>query len=107
MDTLKRNYTEDTSTRYPLRFFMRGLPYKLLGLLETDIHLVGVDAPAVYFPFGTDDLGRDLFSRTMHASRISLSIGFLGMITSFCLGCLFGGISGYFGGTRWILLCSA
>jgi len=99
MDTLKRNYTEDTSTRYPLRFFVRGLPYKLLGLLETDIHLVGVDAPAVYFPFGTDDLGRDLFSRTMHASRISLSIGFLGMVSSFCLGCLFGGISGYFGGS--------
>ncbi|MCY3834229.1 MAG: ABC transporter permease [Chloroflexi bacterium] len=99
MDTLKRNYTDDTSRRYPLRFFVRGLPYKLLGLIETDIHLVGVDEPAVFFPFGSDELGRDLFSRTMHASRISLSIGFLGMVSSFCLGCLFGGISGYFGGS--------
>ena len=99
LDTLKRNYTEDTSQRFPLRFFVRGLPYKVLGLIETDIHLVGVDAPAVFFPFGADELGRDLFSRTMHASRISLSIGFLGMIATFCLGCLFGGISGYFGGS--------
>ena len=99
MDTLQRNYTEDTSVRYPLRFFVRGLPYKLLGFLETDIHLVGVDEPAVFFPFGADELGRDLFSRTMHASRISLFIGFMGMISSFCLGCLIGGISGYFGGS--------
>ena len=99
MDTLKRNYTEDRSTRYPIRFFVRGEPYKLLGLIDTDIHLMGVDAPAVFFPFGTDELGRDLFSRTMHAARISLSIGFLGMVTSFVLGCLIGGVSGYFGGS--------
>ncbi len=99
MDTLKRNYTEKRDKRYPLKFFVQGEPYKLLALFETNIHLVGVDEPAVYFPFGTDDLGRDLFSRTMHAARISLSIGFLGVIISFGLGCLFGGISGYFGGS--------
>ena len=99
MDTLKRNYTEKRDKRYPLKFFVQGEPYKLLWLFETNIHLVGVDEPAVYFPFGTDDLGRDLFSRTMHAARISLSIGFLGVIISFGLGCLFGGISGYFGGS--------
>ena len=99
MDTLQRNYTEDRSKRYHLKFFVEGEPYTLLGLIETNIHLVGVDAPAVYFPFGADDLGRDLYSRTMHAARISLSIGFLGVIISFCLGCLIGGISGYFGGS--------
>ena len=99
MDTLKRNYTEKRDKRYPLKFFVQGEPYKLLWLFETNIHLVGVDQPAVYFPFGTDDLGRDLYSRTMHAARISLSIGFLGVIISFGLGCLFGGISGYFGGS--------
>ena len=71
----------------------------VLGLVNTNIHLVGVDEPAVFFPFGTDELGRDVFSRTMHAARISLSIGFLGMVTSFCLGCLIGGVSGYFGGS--------
>ena len=99
MDTLQRLYTEDTSKRYHLRFFVQGLSYKLLGLVNTNIHLVGVDEPAVFFPFGTDELGRDVFSRTMHAARISLSIGFLGMVTSFCLGCLIGGVSGYFGGS--------
>lgn len=99
MSTLQRNYSEITSKRYHLKFFVEGLPYRLLGLIDTNIHLVGVDEPAVYFPFGTDELGRDLFSRTMHAARISLSIGFLGVVISFCLGCLIGGISGYFGGS--------
>ena len=99
MDTLQRNYTEDRSRRYHLKFFVKGEPYSMLGLLNTDIHLFGVDEPAVYFPFGADDLGRDLYSRTMHAARISLSIGFLGVVISFALGCLIGGISGYFGGT--------
>ncbi len=99
LDTLQRNYTEDRSKRFHLRFFVEGEPYKLLGLLESNIHLVGVDQPAVFFPFGTDDLGRDLFSRTMYAARISLSIGVFGVVISFVLGCLIGGISGYFGGT--------
>ncbi|MCY3715365.1 MAG: ABC transporter permease [Chloroflexi bacterium] len=98
MDTLQRNYSEVRDTKYPIRFFVRSEPYKILGLIDSDIHLMGVEAPGVFFPFGTDDLGRDVFSRTMHAARISLSIGFLGVIISFVLGCLFGGISGYFGG---------
>ena len=104
LETLKRNYSEDRSKRYPIRFFVRGEPYKLLGLIDSDIHLMGVDEPAVFFPFGTDELGRDLFSRTMHAARISLSIGFLGMVTSFVLGCLIGGVSGYFGGSVDIIV---
>ena len=98
MDTLQRNYSEDRSKRYHLKFFVAGEPYKLLGLVETNTHLVGVDNPAVYFPFGTDDLGRDLFSRTVFAARISLSIGVFGVVISFGLGCFIGGISGYFGG---------
>ena len=104
MDTLQRNYTEDRSKRYPLRFFHKGEPYKLLGILDTNIHLVGVDEPAVYFPFGTDNLGRDLYSRTIHAARISLSIGVLGVVISFGLGCLIGGVSGYFGGTVDVII---
>lgn len=99
METLKRNYSEDRSTRYHLRFFVEGEPYKLLGIFESNIHLLGVDDPAVYFPFGTDELGRDLYSRTIMAARISLSIGLIGVVISFCFGCLFGGISGYFGGS--------
>ena len=104
MDTLQRNYTEDRSKRFHLRFFVEGEPYQLLGLVNTNIHLIGVDDPAVYFPFGTDDLGRDLFSRTMHAARISLSIGVFGVVISFVLGCLIGGVSGYFGGTADLII---
>ncbi len=99
METLRRNYTEDKSTRYHLNFFVEGLPYKLLGFIDTNIHLLGVDAPGLYFTFGTDELGRDLYSRTIMGSRISLSIGLIGVVISFCVGCLIGGISGYFGGT--------
>ncbi|MCC9076287.1 ABC transporter permease [Litorilinea aerophila] len=99
MRTLQRTYVEDTEVRYPLRFFARGYSYKLLGLLETDIHLIGVDGPVKFFPFGTDEFGRDLYSRNIFASRISLSIGFVGVLVSFVIGCLVGGISGYFGGT--------
>ncbi|MYI41313.1 MAG: ABC transporter permease, partial [Chloroflexi bacterium] len=64
MDTLQRNYSEVRDTKYPIRFFVRGEPYKILGLIDSDIHLMGVEAPGVFFPFGTDDLGRDVFSRT-------------------------------------------
>ena len=98
MSTLERHYTEDTSTRYHLKFFVEGEPYQLLGLFDTSIHLVGVDEPAVYFPFGADEQGRDLYSRTIHAARISLTIGLVGAVISFSLGCLIGGASGYFGG---------
>lgn len=98
MDTLERNYTEDTSKRYHLRLFLEGEPYKLLGIIDTNIHFLGVESPGVYFPFGTDEFGRDLYSRTIIASRISLSIGLIGVTISFILGCIIGGSSGYFGG---------
>lgn len=98
METLAREYTEDTSVAYPIRFFVKGDPYKIWGIFDSDIHFIGVDAPGRLFLFGTDDFGRDLYSRNIHASRISLSIGFIGVIVSFILGCLIGGVSGYFGG---------
>lgn len=98
MDTLRREYTEDTNTRYPLRFFIKGDPYKLFNLIETDIHLFGVESPGVYHPFGTDGFGRDLYSRTILAAQTSLFIGFFGVVISFFLGCIIGGISGYYGG---------
>ncbi|RME70662.1 MAG: ABC transporter permease [Chloroflexi bacterium] len=104
MKTLRREYTEDTQVRYPLRLLVHGYPYKLLGLFETDIHLVGVEAPGVYFPFGTDEFGRDIYARTIFASRISLSIGFVGVIVGFVIGSLVGGVSGYFGGTVDLLI---
>jgi peptide/nickel transport system permease protein len=97
MKTFRRSYTEDTSKRYFIQFFVRGERYKLLGLFSTDRHLFGVE-DGVIFLFGTDKLGRDMLSRTLHAASISLSIGLVGVFLSFFLGCLLGGISGYYGG---------
>lgn len=92
-------YTEDRSKKYPIHFFVHSNEYKLWNLFKTDIHLFGIKEPGTIFLFGTDRLGRDLFSRNLHASRISLSIGLVGVAFSFILGCIFGGISGYYGGT--------
>ena len=98
MDTLERTFEEDISNCYDIQFMVRTHPYKFWGIFETDLHLIGVESPGYYFPFGTDEFGRDLFSRNMYASRISLSIGFVGVLLSFFLGSIIGGISGYFGG---------
>ena len=95
--TLRRIYTEDHAAKYPLRFFVRGAPYRLFGLLPTQVHFVGV-RDGHLFLFGTDKLGRDMYSRNIHAARISLTIGLVGVALSFVLGCMLGGLSGFSGG---------
>ncbi len=97
--TWEKVYTEDKTKRYPIRLFVRGDKYKLWGIWELDIHLFGIDEPNILFLFGTDNLGRDLYSRIITASRISLSIGLAGVFLSFILGVILGGISGYYGGS--------
>lgn len=97
--TLEVTYTEDTSKGYAVKLFIKGDPYEMWGLFETDIHLIGVEEQGVpFFPFGTDGMGRCLLSRTLYASRISLTVGLAGVVLSFFIGCILGGISGYFGG---------
>jgi peptide/nickel transport system permease protein len=98
METLLTDFTEDVSRKHPVKFFYRGEPYKFLGLISTRVRFFGVDHPATVFLFGTDHLGRDLFSRILFAARISMSVGLVGVAISFILGCLLGGISGYYGG---------
>jgi peptide/nickel transport system permease protein len=98
MRTLEAIYTVDTSAVYRLRFFVQGEPYSVLGLFETGLRLFAVEEPGAIFLFGTDNLGRDLFSRIVHGSRLSLSIGLVGVSLSFLIGVTLGGISGYFGG---------
>lgn len=98
LDQGRRVYTEDRMEKYFVKLVVHGDPYKFWGIVRTDLHLFGVDKPGVIFLWGTDKLGRDLFSRNLYASRISLSVGLVGVVLSFILGSILGGISGYFGG---------
>ena len=97
-NTLQMIYKVNTGVHLPIRFFVHAQPHKLLGIIKTDIHLFGVDKPNGIFLFGTDKLGRDVLSRILYASRVSLSIGLVGVAVSFLIGVTVGGISGYFGG---------
>ncbi len=98
-------YTEDTSVPYKIRFFVHGTPYKMWGIFQTDLHLYGVDQgdrpankPVQALLFGADKLGRDLFSRVLLGSQVSLTVPLLGTFISFLLAVIIGGISGYYGG---------
>ncbi len=101
--TFKLAYVPDASEPRDLVLFGHGYEYRLFGIIPTDIHLLGVvnSRPQdALFLLGTDQLGRDVFSRLILASRTSLSIGLIGVVISLVLGVLLGGISGLYGG--WI-----
>lgn len=97
-DKFMRTYPPITDQIYPVRLFVRGAPYKMWNFMRTDVHLFGADPEAPLFLLGTDGDGRDLLSRLIFGTRLSLSIGLLGVALSFLLGIIIGGISGYFGG---------
>jgi len=98
MRTLSKGYEIDKTSKYRIRFFSKGWEYKLWGLFPLDVHLFTIEEPGTLFLMGTDALGRDLFCRIIFASRISLTVGLVGVLLSFVLGCLLGAVSGYFGG---------
>lgn len=92
-------YLSDEGRMHPVRLLAKGEEYDLLfGLLRWDRHLFGVEAPGRLFLFGTDQLGRDIFSRVLFGARISLSVGLLGIAVSVALGLALGAVSGYYGG---------
>lgn len=101
-DTLELSFEVDEEQRAQIDFFVRGHSYRLLGLFETDRHLFGPsdpDGPPVYL-LGADRFGRDLLSRMIHGTRVSMSIGLVGVAVAFLLGIILGGVSGYLGG--WV-----
>jgi peptide/nickel transport system permease protein len=105
--TFKRVYTPDPNTSVPIVLFGHGFRYKLLGLIPTNVHLLAVDgrpAEQTLFLLGTDQSGRDLWSRLVYATRISLTIGLVSVALSLFLGVLLGGVSGFYGGTADMLI---
>ena len=99
--TFKRVYVQDPTKKVPLAFFARGEPYKFLGFIPMERHLIGVDgakAGDTLFLLGTDTQGRDMWSRLMYATQTSMTIGLVSVALSLVLGVVLGGISGYFGG---------
>jgi peptide/nickel transport system permease protein len=97
--TLRMEWTTDPAKKVRVGFFVRGYAYNPFGLFETNVHLIGaVDQSQRIFLLGSDRLGRDQWSRIMHGTQTSMTIGLVAVALSVILGVLLGGISGYFGG---------
>lgn len=93
-------YEEDKNQRYPVKFFVRRpqQPYKILGIWKSDLKLFSVDKPAFIFLWGTNQDGKDVFSRVLYGGQVSLTIGLLAVWVALFLGLFFGGLAGYYGG---------
>ena len=97
--SLRRSYVVDPEQIVPVGLFVQGAPYKMWGLFDANIHLLGPTDPGeTMYLLGTDRLGRDLLSRLIHGTRISMSIGLVGVSISLVLGVVLGSLSGFYGG---------
>lgn len=102
-ETFMNIFTEDTENIYHIKFFTEGDPggeYKILGLIPCNIHFFEAEGDGEVFLFGTDTMGRDLFSRVLLGAQISMFIPVVGMLLTVALGLLMGSLAGYFGG--WV-----
>ena len=102
-ETYMLEFEEDTEVYYRIKFFQQGAEggeYKLLGLIPSNLHLFEAEGDGRVFLFGTDSMGRDLFSRVVLGAQISLFIPVVGMLLTLVLGLFMGSLAGYFGG--WI-----
>ena len=104
LTTFQWEFKPDTSTPHRLSFFCKGSSYKLAGLVETDRHLFCAPDGVTVFLWGSDRLGRDMFSRILYGAQLSLTVGLIGITVSFVLGIFFGSVAGYFGGSiDWVI----
>ncbi len=86
-DSSARTFAADNSQRLDIHLFSHG-------------HLFTTDSEsAPYFMLGSDGLGRDLYSRIVYGSRVSMCVGLIGVLITFSLGITVGALSGYIGGT--------
>ncbi|WP_318661868.1 dipeptide/oligopeptide/nickel ABC transporter permease/ATP-binding protein [Treponema sp.] len=113
LNRINWDYSYVKDLNHDLKFFVHGEKYRFLGLVPCDIHLFGTkpDKDGNVYPvylFGADNLGRDMFSRMVYGSRISLTIGFVATAVSFLLAVILGGLAGFFGGkTDWLVMRGA
>jgi peptide/nickel transport system permease protein len=101
--TFKKVYVSDCAQKTPVRLFARGYDYKLFGFIPTDRHLLGMSDDSLrpedhIYLLGTDKQGRDMYSRLLFGTRISLTIGLFGVGLSLTLGIVLGAVSGFYGG---------
>src|SRR4029077_12124962 len=97
--TLRMEWTTDPNQKVPVRFFAHGHSWRFLGLFPTSLHLIGpIDPNQRIFLLGSDRLGRDQWSRIMHGTQTSMTVGLVSVAFSVILGVVLGGISGYVGG---------
>jgi peptide/nickel transport system permease protein len=95
----RRTFTIDETQKIPVGFFVEGEEYKMWGLFTWNRHLIGPLEPGQpMYLLGADRLGRDMLTRMIYGTRISMSIGLVGVVISLFLGILLGGLSGYYGG---------
>jgi peptide/nickel transport system permease protein len=96
--TFQVYWVEDTTQIYNLKFFVHSWKYEILGLIPSDLHLMGVEKDGYFYMMGTDGLGRDLWGKACQAGRVSLSMSLFGTIISILVGSVLGIASGYYGG---------
>lgn len=101
--TRRITYVEDRTRRLAIRFFVRGDEYRMWGLIPGDLHLFGLEDGVISL-MGKDSLGRDVFSRILYGSRISLTIGLVGVAIGFFGSLLLGGLAGLLGGLFDLIL---
>lgn len=98
-EAMRRIFTVDENKIVPLKFLTRGVGYHLFGFIPTNIHLIGPENQRdPFFFLGADRIGRDMLSRVLHGTRVSMSIGLVGVAVALFLGMMLGGLSGYYGG---------